>query len=489
MSLIRSLFTTFASLGSVKANAGTYPTFLGTEADDFSFSRAPASVLQSSWIYSNAQRIGGIISSTDFQVKERQGEKIVDVGDHELETLMLQPNEFMTRWAFLQVTATSLAVTGQAFWYLATIGNNILEMWYIPSTSIRPIQDKANFISGFEYSANGQLFVIPPELVVWFRNPHPFDQWAALSPVEALRLSITSDLHAQEWNRNFFGKNHALPSVIISMPQETSKPDFDAIKDEIRKEFRAINRKTMIARAGNVKVEPISLSQTDMQFLDGRAFTRDEIDRVMLGTEISGVTTEEGIKAIDRRIKDWVWSMAVYFAQQMTLSIVRPFFGENLLLEPVDFRPQDRALAAQEYTVFSQDRTTNENRAEQGLEPVALPEANIPVRLLSTALLFDSPPSMAGSQAPQAAQTQEEQQALRSAKNDLVKWKRKAKRGSFAFDSDNVPDVIAAWVKSKLKPSCDLDDVFDHAIKSLGNQDSMLITALVEATDALRNSS
>ena len=474
----------------------TYPSFLGREADFWSDKRNSPErrALQSSWVYSNAQHIAGILSGAAFQVKRIVGEDVEDVGNHEFEQRLRKPNDFMTRSFFMGFTAASMAIRGEAYWYLARAGKYLLELWPVPCDKIAPIKDKANYVSGYEYRAFGKSEIIPVERICWFRNPHPFDQWEALSPIGALRLAVDGDLNAQAWNANFWGPNNATPSSVISLPQTTSDTDFDRIETEIKRDFQAINRRTMITRAGDIDVKMVGISQKDAEFLASRSFARDEIDRVMLGASPDKFDSEEGVKAIDRRIKDHLWPVAVYVGEQMTASIIQPLYGDDMMIEPEDFRPQDRALAVQEYTIYSADRTINENRKEQKLEPVTDPLADIPVRLLDPNLgavaSQQSPPSMAGSQAPEAAQVQEEQAA---AKSDLLRWRKKALRlgGACDFESKAIPAAVLAQVRGGLVLAGGQDDierVFDGAIKALagGDDTGALVDALRDAARALR---
>ena len=112
-----------------------------------------------------------------------------------------------------------------------------------------------------------------------------------------------------------------------------------------------------------------------------------------------------------------------------------------------DIVPQDRSLEVQEYTIYSQDRTVNENREEQGLDKTDHPRADVPVRLLTTP--FTDPEesaqmgmealaaageshdekevgSLPGAKDPEAEVEDEAQKIAR--KTELDRWKRVALR-------------------------------------------------------------
>lgn len=392
------------------------------QADAYGSETMDTEVLQrlavtSSWVFSDIQLIAGrVASEAGRPVAARYVEgRWEEDWDHAMTRLLAKPNGLMSGSFMLRYLTWWYMLNGNAYCFVSTaqLGRGEpQELWPLVASQMTPLPDTlrqsrmGGLVIDYEYQVHGQLMTLPGEHVIHFRTANPWDYWRGLAPLTGALTAVQSDTSRAKWDRDFFGVDNAIPSSVISLPAEITDSDFDRAQEEIRAEFGG-RRRTAITRAGDLSIETIQQTMVDMQMVESRELSRQEIDRVYGVPEglFSGASSGESRLALESTFAtNTVQPILDYFAEEWTNGLA-PFYREDgLTAYARSVVPRDRALAVQEYTIYSQDRTVNENRAEQGLERLALPLADVPVRLLSQAGQADDGPgvgSMAGADAPE----------------------------------------------------------------------------------------
>lgn len=359
----------------------------GANEDTVDTDAAYKLALVSAWVSSDIAMIGNRITSeaAQFQVVRGRGKDAPVVDNHPFLTLMDTPNSLMSGIFMQRYCNQWFQLRGNAYWFLATSGpgtGEIQEILPLQANLVRPIPISLHEGRGifrgrmtidYEYNIGGNIITLPGENVVHFRTPNPFDFWEGLSPLTAAMLAIEID-HAQKvWQRDFFREDNAIPSSIVSVPQEVSEYDFERIIDKVKAQL-AEGMKRLFTRAGDLKVEVISQTLEQMQIIESRQFSRDEIDRAfgvpdgVWSGNISGDSRDAAEVALARNT---IQPLLDYNAAQIT-SDVMPYYGNDLVVRAPNVVPQDRALEVQEYTIYSQDRTLLENRKARNEDALEL---------------------------------------------------------------------------------------------------------------------
>jgi len=401
----------------------------------------------SAWVYSNIKLIADRIASRNANLKILNRQDKSELDNHPFAALLDRPNPFMSGSFLKRYTAWWYLLRGNAYIFISTptagTGEPV-ELWPLMANMVRPLPERIRHGQGvfwdelvidYEYNVNGSLEILPGENIIHFRMPNPFDWWEGMSPLTAALLAIQSD-HAQaRWTRDFFQEDNAIPSAIISVPATTSPNDFDRQRAVIAQQLKE-GQKRIFTRSGDLTVETITQTLEQMQIIDSRRFSRDEIDRVYgipEGLISGGLSGDSRLAAEIAFARNTVQPLLDYFAEQMTADIA-PYYGD-VLFEAPNIIPQDRALEVQEYTIYSQDRSINENRQERGLEPAELPSditelANVPIRLLPFLKPMDPSPQpqvgdMLQSQSPQNAVDEQAGKAI-ALDTELKRWRKVA---------------------------------------------------------------
>jgi hypothetical protein len=325
-----------------------------------------------------------VTESADFAVERQVGDRWEIVPNHEFLGVLEHPNEIMTGGLLLNSTAWDMQGIGNSYWFLVTdrpgVGP-VREIWPLPALRVTPdpMTLRISPVTGrmvIDYRYNlGTMTMLPGENVLHIRTANLFDFWRGMSPLSALARTLEMDFNESNWLAGYFGEGNAVPTAIISVPPELGDEEFDAVKRDIAEQFGA-QRRSAITRAGDLSVETVQHSVDDMRILDGMGYNAEAIRAVLrvpagLRDTSSG---ESRIAAATALMQDAVLPMLWNCAEWMTLKIM-PLYaadGERLRVTVLTEAPQDEAMAVTKYEKYGMDRTVNENRAEQKLEPLKL---------------------------------------------------------------------------------------------------------------------
>lgn len=331
-----------------------------------------------------------------FEVKRRVDAELEDLGNHAFERLLARPNTLMSGSFLKRYTAWWYLLRGNAYVFVASSAPGVgepTELWPLVANLVTPRPDlmhegrgafRGQLVIDYEYRVNGRFDFLPGENVVHFRTPNPFSFWEGLSPLTAALTPVQTDAAQARWVRDFFDKKNAVPAAIMSLPADTGDEEFDAIRRTLRQQFEE-GQRTLITRAGDLSVAVIQQTIEQMQVMAGREFNAKAVDRIFgipEGLITGGLSGDSRLAAEIALARNTVQPLLDYFAEEWS-SNVGPFYGADVVIEAPNIVPQDRALEAQEYQIYSQDRTINENRAERGLPASAHEWAEVPVRLLA----------------------------------------------------------------------------------------------------------
>jgi len=454
---------------------------VGTETMSEAESRRLA--LVSAWASSAINEIAGRVSAAVPDITVRIGDEELD--DHEALSLIRSPNGLVSGAWFARYIIFWYELRGNAYAIISStgLGQGIDEVLPIPSYMMRPIPesvrraDDGSLVVDYYYSSPDGLVRIPGEYVLHWRTPNPEDYWQGLSPLSAAMNGLRTDYSQARWVDSFFSKDNAIPAGIVSVPPTITPQLFEAVKRQFREEFGG-KRRTAIVRGGDLTVETIQQTLEQMQIVQSRDFSRREIDRAFGIPEglLDGALSGDSREAVNRTFaRDTVQPILNHYVE-VWASRLRLFYPDIDDLVAPNIVPQDRMLRVQEYRTYALDRTINENREVLGLEPLDLPVADVPVRVLSLMMKQASQglaPSGFGLQNPDAmteaqAGKDDGDGALYEAwaaeidrwrRMTLSGWRKGNKDAWQEFRHRYLPETMVSWAQEQLAEAKDIDDV------------------------------
>jgi HK97 family phage portal protein len=334
------------------------------------------------WVQIAISNKAAIVATTDMQVLElkldesakRHLEERLAISNHPFELLLNKPNPLMSRFEFLEATSSYLDVTGNAYWWLNRSNEDAqpIELWIMPSASVKPIPDERMYIRGYAYEPEGlgRTIVLEPWEVAHFRRWHPRNSFIGLSPIEAFAIEAEGDLAMSRWNTNLFARDNAKSPGALAFADPIDDESWRQMKSDIADEYGGVKRKMMMLRnvgKGGVQWLQMAMSQRDMEFLAGREFTKEQIYAIYapgLSSMLSVNSTEANSIAGRKTFMELsIWPQLTRIAQKITNDIL-PIYGDCLVMEPEDVRVTDRSLKLQEQAAFERIATVDEVRAE-----------------------------------------------------------------------------------------------------------------------------
>lgn len=350
------------------------PFFLTAEADEARYQgESHESVqrrgLRNSWVYTAVSMIAREVSGAEFQITRQTGpdEEQMQIHNHPVEIMLRRPNPHMGRAYLWQYTTMWLELDGNAYWFM-----NGSEVWPLPSYRVEVVPgDRERFVDYYEYTANGTQFNIPAEYVVQFQFPNPFDIFRGLPPLAEGILAADSDTAMALWNARFFNRDNVMPSAVINLKSGDAQApidpaDAETLKSVLRSDYQAARRKTAITTApGGIDVALLGWNPKDMDFIQGRQFTKDEIFAIfgIPGGLLDKNATEANATTADRIFKEkTIWPLLCLISEQLTAQYVGRFYGAGYEAGFADIRAENRVLEMQEVGHAAPYLTINEVR-------------------------------------------------------------------------------------------------------------------------------
>lgn len=295
---------------------------------------------QSSWVHICVSRTAEAMAGVPYNVYQTQGEEKTALLNHPMEQLMRRPNYRWDGFEFKEATAAYLELCGNCYWFLSPATGPPLEMWILRPDRVQIVPSETEWIQGYIYTVNGVECPLSPEEVIHFKRFHPLRDYEGMSAIEAAALTLELDDKAKRWELEFF-KEGGIPSAVVDFG-EISKGDYDTAVAQWQGKFKGVagRHKVAFVRGGDTKVSPISMPQKDMQFLEGRKATKEEVYNIFgrpLGLDDPNAT-EANAKVAERTFTNrTVYPKLQRMGGKVSEEIL-PRFGDGLVGEFEDVR-------------------------------------------------------------------------------------------------------------------------------------------------------
>jgi HK97 family phage portal protein len=235
----------------------------------------------SAWIYACVSRIQSDIAALNLVIKDSKKE-IVEL--HPALALMQKPCDFMTAYDFKEFMVGSLELSGNFYASADKYNPTTFEPQsffpFMPAavTAIAS-KVKGKIIDHYEYNQVGGKIDIDLLLMLHLKyyNPKADGYLKGLSPLSAASMAYQTDKQSVIWNMNSISNGTAL-DVVLESDKDIADPNQrkEMIDSFTQKYSGARNARKPALLANGVKAKSLSLSPKDVEFLNGRKFTREE---------------------------------------------------------------------------------------------------------------------------------------------------------------------------------------------------------------------
>lgn len=192
-------------------------------------------------------------------------------------TVQQRPNNFMPWQEFCETFQQHIDLTGLAYWIVVRMGTVPVEMWPVRPDRMHVVPSVKDFIAGYVYvSPDGEEVPLRREDVICLRWPAPLDIYGGMSPLPALAGDISNEVSQREWSESFY-RNSATPGGIIETGVRLGDTEFDELLDRWNRAHRGVNNAGRVAVLEQGKFTPLGFTQRDMQYVEGRNFTKQAL--------------------------------------------------------------------------------------------------------------------------------------------------------------------------------------------------------------------
>lgn len=233
------------------------------------------------WVYACIRARSESVAKIDIYLEEKKGGKWSKVNDqegHELMAPLHKVNDHMTSLYLIDAISSFLDIHGNAYLWLSRLpSGKVGEIWPLYPDQVTIISDTKNFIKGYRYRSVAKDIEFDAADIVHLRTFNPDDFRKGVGIVEAARLAIDTDDLAQQYNKNFF-ENSAIPATVVSFKERLTKDTIDILRAEWSRRFGGVGNVGGTAfLGGDATVNRLNIGQKDMDYLEQRRFSRDEI--------------------------------------------------------------------------------------------------------------------------------------------------------------------------------------------------------------------
>lgn len=229
------------------------------------------------WVYTACTKIARGLSSIPFVLKQLEGEVWMARPDHPLQKLLNRPNPFMARQDVQERWVLHLMLSGNALMYKNMVGGVPVELWPLLPDQVRPIPSRLEYLAGYYWqpSASDRIFLEPGQVAHWMLAD-PSNPYWGLSPLMAAANAVDTDSAASAWNRATLANDGRPPLAIfltdgLTLAQQREAAGF------IREQINGAQARKALVLGGARDAKPLSMNAAELDFLNSRRFTREEI--------------------------------------------------------------------------------------------------------------------------------------------------------------------------------------------------------------------
>lgn len=335
------------------------------------------------WVYACVNAIAEEVATVDLRLMRKTKDGKQEVDNHLALNLLHDVNPFMSSSELFLGTQAYLELDGNAFWYLpkGSVTKKPAEIWLLDPTRVYVVKSAEKFIGGYVYkNEKGQDVPLVVDEVIHFKRFNPINRYRGIGTVQAAALAVDVDTFSAQWNKNFF-YNAAVPAAVLETDGQITEEQYNRIKAKWDVSHGGLeNAHKLAILQGGLKFKPMNLSQKDMEFLEQRRFSRDEILGIFrVSKSVLGIT--EDVNRANAEASEFIFAKRVikprmqFIADRLNEFYI-PLFREDqtkLQFEFVDPVPQNAEfdLKRKESGLSAGYLTVNEVRQEEGKPPVA----------------------------------------------------------------------------------------------------------------------
>ncbi len=337
---------------------------------------------KSLYVFACISKIAEKVGSIDVNMSQIMNSKgdMKNIVSSPLLDLIYRPNKMQTKSEFIMNLIINKKTAGSAFIY--KVRNNsgkVVELWNLRPDMMTILTDPEKVIGGYRFRrGDGTSVDFPPEDIIYIKDyPDPLDQYSGISALMPASIRVQTEEYGTKYQRDFF-LNSARPDAVLKSPKKLLPNMKAELKKNWNRAHQGVKNSSKIGLLeGGIEYQLISISQKDMDYIEGIKMTRDDILVAFRMTKtVLGITEDVNRANADAAMYVFLSEVIVpemkAIIEKLNEEMTYIDFGENFILSFVDPTPQNREAVLNEYQngVTNNWLLRNEIRQRENLPPV-----------------------------------------------------------------------------------------------------------------------
>jgi len=194
-----------------------------------------------------------------------------------------RPGEIPTVAEMIKMQFLHLGLFGETFMYLEKKGKYPVQIDLINPLNIQPIISKDGTtvekwrVTQVQPGGNTVQKIVPVDQIVQWKYPNPYNKFRGMAPLTAARLAIEQDLNMATWNAGFF-QNGIRNPIALMLKQTFNEPQRKEYMNRMKQNFMGfVKGQLPLLVEGGVDVRVLSNTMKDLDFVEGKELTREEL--------------------------------------------------------------------------------------------------------------------------------------------------------------------------------------------------------------------
>jgi HK97 family phage portal protein len=304
-------------------------------------------------VHTSISKITTAAKSVDWVLYQKgRGSKRnwIELENHPFLELWNNPNPMQSTSDFIEAVIGFKKIAGNS--YVEANRPNPsrppVEIWPVRPDKMRIVPGTLGYPLAFEFCYGGQKkqwFVDQTDFkadILHMKYFNPTDDWYGLSPIQAFLLSLDQYNHANRWNLALL-QNEARPSGVLQMSVTKDNPrgaltdtQYQQLKQQVEERSGSWNAGRPLILQGGLEWKQMSLSPKDMDFLNAKSVTANDILMVYgVPSELVGIGQKTFNNYAEARLsfyEETVLPTLDSFKDNINQWLL-PMFGDNLHLD------------------------------------------------------------------------------------------------------------------------------------------------------------
>ena len=218
------------------------------------------------------------VSSIPWVVETLNGDEWEATPSHPLQRLLDNPNPEMSTGEMMRLLICHLDLAGNGTWKKVRGGaeNTPQELWPIMPYDLTIHTNIDATVNYYKKRCNGEQ--IDSMDMCHFKFTNPNDYYWGQSPLQAAGKSVDVDNAAQAWQKNSM-QNRGVPDYAISFESDLTNDQYKQANEHIKSKTGTGSAREPLVLS-KAKVQQLSLSPVEMDFMSTRRFSREEVSSV-----------------------------------------------------------------------------------------------------------------------------------------------------------------------------------------------------------------